>query len=385
LFEDRAVSVENRQQLWDYYYTMISDGIDVGYNPKPEMYDPALSHSLKYNIAEFSAFKETSFRKQLEAALTSNGKVTPWSDFKKKADELNIAYNRRWLKTEYDHTVAAANMAQKWQDFEADKDLYPNLKYQAVGDASTREQHKAWDGLILPINHPFWKTHLPPNDWGCRCDALQSDEDISKTIPNVATKQAFENNAALSGKIFSEIPYANGLSAAEVKEANKQAKRNFELKEYKTIEIPFKAKGKILSSNLVDVKASDYNDVLACCKHFAKLGKTTEILPRLDATLNNPLYDVIFGKLKNTPYYGKCPDLKVNDLLYEFEGFESLSKNTLSKMITRGLKQSSRIILKDDGSTKNHILKLIKFRKKEGQFIDEVYILRKNGNLDKIY
>ena len=126
MFEDRAVSSENQKKLWEHYYKTLSKGVDVGYNPKPEMYDPALAHSLKYNIAEFSAFKETSFRKQLEAALTSNGKVTPWSEFKKKADELNVEYNRRWLKTEYDHTVATPNMAQQWQDFEADADLYTN-------------------------------------------------------------------------------------------------------------------------------------------------------------------------------------------------------------------------------------------------------------------
>lgn len=34
-----------------------------------------------------------------------------------------------------------------------------------------RPQHKAWgdSGLTLPADHPFWKTHYPPNGWGCRC------------------------------------------------------------------------------------------------------------------------------------------------------------------------------------------------------------------------
>lgn len=32
-----------------------------------------------------------------------------------------------------------------------------------------RVQHLAWDGLILPPNHPFWATHFPPNGWGCSC------------------------------------------------------------------------------------------------------------------------------------------------------------------------------------------------------------------------
>jgi len=32
-----------------------------------------------------------------------------------------------------------------------------------------RAQHLAWDGLVLPADHPFWQTHYPPNGWGCGC------------------------------------------------------------------------------------------------------------------------------------------------------------------------------------------------------------------------
>lgn len=385
MFEDRTVSAENQKKLWEYYYNTLAKGVDVGYNTDFEMYDPALAHSLKYDIAKFSKFKETSFRKQLEAALTSDGKVIPWSEFKKKADDLNVEYNRRWLKTEYNQTVATANMAQHWKEFEADADLYPNLKYSAVGDARTREQHKAWDGMILPIKHDFWKKHLPPNDWGCRCTVEQTDEKQTTEPPEIATKGAFNNNAALSGKIFPENAYEKGLSEVEKKEVERKAKRNFEEKEYKTFEIPFKGKGKIISSNLVDENAKDYNDVLACCKHFAKTGEITEILPRLDAISKNPLYEVIFGKLKNTPFFGKCPDFKVGDLFYELEGFEVNTKKTLSRMINKGLKQSSRVIIKDNGATINQIKKVIYLSKKEGKVVDEIWILRQSGNLEQVY
>lgn len=32
-----------------------------------------------------------------------------------------------------------------------------------------REQHLAWDGLILAADDDWFKTHFPPNDWGCSC------------------------------------------------------------------------------------------------------------------------------------------------------------------------------------------------------------------------
>lgn len=48
------------------------------------------------------------------------------------------------------------------------------LRYSAVLDGATRPLHREWGtaggtGIILPWDHPFWDTHFPPNDWGCRC------------------------------------------------------------------------------------------------------------------------------------------------------------------------------------------------------------------------
>lgn len=32
-----------------------------------------------------------------------------------------------------------------------------------------RPEHLAWNGLTLPADDPWWKTHYPPNGWGCQC------------------------------------------------------------------------------------------------------------------------------------------------------------------------------------------------------------------------
>ena len=74
-----------------------------------------------------------------------------------------------------------------------DADLYPNLRYNAVNDKRTRDAHRALDGLILPINHEFWKKHSVPLDWGCRCNLEQTDEEPSKTVPEILVKGAFKN------------------------------------------------------------------------------------------------------------------------------------------------------------------------------------------------
>lgn len=35
--------------------------------------------------------------------------------------------------------------------------------------ANPRPLHVSWNGLTLPADDPWWKTHYPPNAWGCQC------------------------------------------------------------------------------------------------------------------------------------------------------------------------------------------------------------------------
>lgn len=47
----------------------------------------------------------------------------------------------------------------------------------ALLDARTRPEHAAWHGVILPVDHPWWKRHYPPNGWKCRCKAMSVGPD----------------------------------------------------------------------------------------------------------------------------------------------------------------------------------------------------------------
>jgi uncharacterized protein with gpF-like domain len=41
--------------------------------------------------------------------------------------------------------------------------------YRHTPNEHPRLQHVAWDGMMLPTDHPFWQTHYPPNGFGCGC------------------------------------------------------------------------------------------------------------------------------------------------------------------------------------------------------------------------
>lgn len=346
LFDDRNVSEENKQALWEYYNNHLSKAFDLGYNSESEYYDEDLAFNLKNSIAEFSAFKETSFRSQLQAALTEDGKVVSWSEFKKKAAELNIEYNQRWLKTEYHHTVATANSVEKWKSFEADADLYPNLKYNAVNDNRTREKHRALDGLILPINHPFWKSHNVPLDWGCRCGLEQTDEEPSSVIPSLEIKGAFQNNAALSGKLFGEVPYEKTLSAEQGKEAKEFAFAKTKImdskKEYESLDKNYVRKyfnetnggylaidkARIEASKLSKNETTKFFKEEAMSKVYAQAGYKIKLLKEVPGVSSpDSLIDDIFADLKKTASHNnifKYAKKAISDqgaemILFEFE------------------------------------------------------------------
>ncbi|EHN77122.1 SPP1 gp7, partial [Streptomyces coelicoflavus ZG0656] len=93
------------------------------------------------------------------------------------AAEAQLGSPRR-LRTIYDVNMRMAHAAGRWQRIEAAKATLPYLVYTAVLDGVTRPQHAAWGGrggvrIILPVDHPFWRTHYPPNGWHCRCTVLQ--------------------------------------------------------------------------------------------------------------------------------------------------------------------------------------------------------------------
>lgn len=224
MFDEKNVSEENRKKLWGYYNNKLSKGVDEGFS-NLEFDDSEIVKSLKKDVAKFSAFKETSFKNDLEKLLIKDDRLVPWSEFKKDAYKLSGDYNGTWLETEYHHTVANANMAQKWKEFERDVDLYPNLKLVSVNDGRVRPEHKVLDGTIRPFNDPFWNTHTPPLDWGCRCDIEQTDEDPTEIPGGFQTKIEFENNSGKTGTIFGGSAYEERLTVSEVKEAEKNAKK----------------------------------------------------------------------------------------------------------------------------------------------------------------
>jgi len=154
--------------------------------------------------------------------------------------------------------------------------------------------------------------------------------------------------------------------------------------------------GKIDVYDLVDQNASDFDNVFACCEYFAQQGKYVLITPSFSGDVfRNPDYLLIYASLMGTPYWGKCPDFLVDGIWYEHEGYDETKNltawkkraSTFCKMMTRGIKQSDRLIFEDCGVSRQYIKRNIYNRihfSKPKQNICEVYIKTPEG-LELLY
>ena len=48
----------------------------------------------------------------------------------------------------------------------------PYWRYVASSSKEKRPEHMQWYNLVLPAGDPWWKTHRPPNGWGCKCGVV---------------------------------------------------------------------------------------------------------------------------------------------------------------------------------------------------------------------
>jgi hypothetical protein len=133
--------------------------------------------------------------------------------------------------------------------------------------------------------------------------------------------------------------------------------------------------GRVVVYNAIDRTTGDFRRILSCAKHFAKQGKRVVMPPKLDVPYKNPAYDKIFGTLRGTPYYGKCPDLQVDGVWYEHEGFTGQNpKSSFKNMCNHGSKQSARIIVDYCGLTDGYMLRSIASRIVVGIDLQEVWV-----------
>lgn len=187
-------------QLYDMYRENYHKGINgVLGTPKFTEEYFELSEKFKLNTARVAAYKShnaTTILKQLYEADPKK--------FSTNCDAVLKTFNR-WQATEYNTAVARTRTAKQFEQFRAEKELYPNIEWLATRSSTPRELHAAFVGLILPQDDPFWQENQPGNLYNCKCDWRTSDKPAG-TAPEGTVKPAagLDGNPASTGEVFSD-------------------------------------------------------------------------------------------------------------------------------------------------------------------------------------
>ena len=79
-----------------------------------------------------------------------------------------VAWRTRLI---YETNLRSAYAAGQYEQ-QTDPDvlaLVPIWRYRHSGAKDPRPEHVRWDGLTLRHDDPWWRSHYPPNGWGCGC------------------------------------------------------------------------------------------------------------------------------------------------------------------------------------------------------------------------
>lgn len=104
------------------------------------------------------------FRDNFERIAAARG----WTDWTGSDSAAGKAWRTRVV---YSTNMSTSYAAGRWQQLHAPEFAdRPYWRYvHSDLPANPRPQHQAWHGLVLHRDHPFWRSHFPPNGWGCLC------------------------------------------------------------------------------------------------------------------------------------------------------------------------------------------------------------------------
>lgn len=94
-----------------------------------------------------------------------------FADFQKavKAGDIDINLPKHRLDNIFRTNIQGAYGRGRWYQQQQNKIERPYLMRDGINDSRQRPAHKILDGIIRPIDDPFWDTHYAPDDFLCRC------------------------------------------------------------------------------------------------------------------------------------------------------------------------------------------------------------------------
>lgn len=115
------------------------------------------------------------FKKDLKPLLQKQG----WWGVQERTDpktgevrDVQLGSSRR-LRTIYETNMRTARSAGQWDRAQRTKRALPYFIYTIGPSEVHRPEHVIKEGVIRPVDDPFWTVWMGPNGWGCKCGVRQ--------------------------------------------------------------------------------------------------------------------------------------------------------------------------------------------------------------------
>lgn len=314
--------------------------------------------ALKRNTTQFSAVKGYYYTQELKGTS-------------KEVHSEIIARYERQTDVEDNLTVNTARGVKRWLEFKKSEDIYPNLEYMPTRSANPRQSHRAYYGIVRPMNDPIWSNLYPPNGFECKCWVRQTDaQPTIEDIEPINLPSGVSGNAAIDKVIFS--PNHN-----MVKNLTKSGKEHIKLNlEALKADIPYSDLPDYKAKNGSNVSVHVFADEFDVEENFKAAVKLTDELEGLEIKITP---HVIIKDRKNPEYLinNKIADLK-------HQSGKNISSN-LSSAIKQGCEIVVIQIMEACPHSTNRIIQQINgnLKTRENNTIKEVILIEKNGDVRK--
>lgn len=254
-------------------------------------------------ITEGTTLRE--FKKNLTPILQKKG----W--WGKAEDGTQLGSPRR-LEIMYDTNLRASYAAGYWESIQEHKEDRPYLRYIAVMDDVTRDQHRRFNNIVLPVDDPFWLKYFPPNGWRCRCRVIQmSEEDVKRAGFTVSKSPKIEYRKWVNKKTGAVHNIPEGLAPGfdyNVGVANLRVKARQQVADKMANIAP------AIASHTINriVKSADFKDFYDNPQGYYSIGVLDEPIQQALKSKTHIAFLSDETLLKNK---AKHPELKIEDYI----------------------------------------------------------------------
>lgn len=179
----------------------------AGYDIVRDIYDALLA------TLQEPGGDERSFSERLIPILRAKGWM-PGLDDRQLASRLQLIYETN-LRT--------SQAVGRWARIQRTKAALPYLLAFTAKDERVRHppksklsDHRAFEGILLPADHPFWDDYFPPLGFRCRCQVVQRSRSQVARLPFGITSEAeLAERRSRLGAPWGFSPRRDSLSGAE--------------------------------------------------------------------------------------------------------------------------------------------------------------------------